>query len=157
MMKPKSVAEATQIAKAVLSPGVWQFIDQKKFTRSVACEWALHAVVKHINEHGDYTGALPWLRVFADTEFFQALQIYFSENTRMVFTAHDQTVEIGMSNISVSEYQHFLACYGSSKAKTLEGVYGRGWKLQGTPNQSYVDMMDTKLRLPGSFENGERR
>lgn len=157
MGKLKSEAQATQIAKVILSPGVWEFIDQKKFTRSAICEMALKAIVNHINVHRDYTVADPWLRMFADTEYFDALRRYFSENTSLVFTAHNGIVDVRMSNIPVLGYRTFLECFVPKKATTLEGLYGQGWKLKAEANQPYVDIMDTRMRLPGSFENGERR
>lgn len=155
MKKAQALLDARQAARKILSPEVWQFIDVKKFARSLVCELAMEATIEHMNIHKDCTQANPWLRAFADTEFFEAVVNYFSENAGFVFSAKSGIVEFFRSTAPSSEYRHFLDFHARSKAKTLEALYGRGFKLKIDSAQApYLDAMDSRKRVPGSFESG---
>ena len=155
MKKPQALLEARQTAKGILSPEVWQFIDVKKFARSLVCELAMEASIEHMKKHHDCTQAKPWLRAFADTEFFEAVVNYFTENAGLIFSVNSGIVEFSRSTVPSSEYRHFLDFHARSSAKTLEGLYGRGFKLKADSVRGpYLDAMDSRKRLPGSFESG---
>lgn len=155
MKKVETPAEARQLAKSILSPEVWRFIDVKKFTRSNVCELAMKAAIEHISLHRDCTVAKPWLSAFADTEYFEAAVNYFSDNASLIFTANAGVVDVSLSTVPASEYRHFLDFRAHSKGRTLKGIYGQQSRLNGS-GQPYVDAMDSGNRLPGSFESNSR-
>jgi len=155
MKKVETQTEARQLAKAILSPEVWRFIDVRKFARSIVCELAMEAAIEHIALHRDCTVAKPWLVAFADTEFFEASVNYFSGNASLIFTANAGVVGFSMSTVPASKYRHFLDFHADSKGRTLKGIYGQQYKLKGS-GQPYLDAMDSGQRLPGSFESNSR-
>lgn len=156
MKQVKTPAEARQLAKAILAPDVWRFIDIKKFARSNVCELAMKAAIEHIALHRDCTVARPWLSAFAETDYFEATVNYFTENASLIFTAHAGVVGVSISTVPASKYRLFLDFHAHSKGRTLEGIYGRGCKLNGDGGRPYVDAMDLGKRLPGSFESNSR-
>lgn len=155
MKQVKTPAEARQLAKGILAPDVWRFIDVKKFARSNVCELAMKAAIEHINLHRDSTVAKPWLRAFGDTEFFEAAVNYFSENASLIFTVNAGVVDFSMATVPASKYRHFLDFHAHSKCRTLKGIYGPQCRLKDS-GEAYVDAMDSGKRLPGSFESNSR-
>ena len=155
MKKLETPAEARQLAKRILAPEVWRFIEIRKFVRSNVCELAMKAAVEHIALHRDCTVANPWLSAFADTEFFEAAVNYFSENASLIFAANAGVVDASISTAPVSKYRKFLDFHAHSKGRTLKGIYGQQCKLKSS-SQPYVDAMDSGKRLPGSFEGNSR-
>jgi hypothetical protein len=150
-------SQATKTASRIISPSIWPFVDHRKFARSPLCERALHALVSHINKHKDTSGARNFLDAFADTEFFEALCVFISENTCAKVVARSGKVVFLLEPDAPVLYKSFMDFHRVSKCRNREALFGIQGKPPKPAKPEYVDLMDTRLRYPGSYGSSSRR
>jgi hypothetical protein len=154
-MKPKQPKVAATFLKSLAYPEVREIVDHSKLLRSAIFSDAVTIALKQVNAHRNTAPLEQILNLFADTQFYRPLLYWLCSDRALRFRYRDGRIVLlvsGKQNTSLevfhtSHLREFLKQKGS-----LNDVLRKlGETLPNETSARYLDALDSRKRLPGSY------
>lgn len=158
-MQPDSKSRQTRkLFAALLNAEVFPYIDKARFITSLPFREMLNQAVQDALEHRNTNGAMNLLIPFSKTRYFKPLACFLTDWAALVIKVEKKKpgVTIHLS-AATPKRDMTLTAYLEQWKNNVEDAFGQRVEEDGSRNEKYLDAMDSRARLPGSFESGKRR
>ena len=149
-----------KLLSALKAPEVACFIDTEKFISSPQFSAISSHAIEHMLKCGDSHYIRSVLEVFTRSNRFKPLLLWFCNRAGLKFSIEGERLFLYKSNappIKDEDLAGYLITHkGTAKSMAAASAPEKA-KPRQTSHSDYIDIMDTRLILPGSYGAGKRR
>lgn len=159
------------LKKIMSDPDIGPLIDVTKIVRLPRYETALNAAIQHYKVHGDHTFIPKLLSPLKQSIYYTPVLSYVCDCASLTFSIVDGEIKFKKKELSegADTPKRTLEQYLDGQQEDILGVTGQlpkptkritkdiDNKQKKKRKKPYLDMLDSRARLPGSFEGGKRR